>query len=326
MTHHGYEPMLASKMSGRATYDWKQWVGEVKENGVRVLIHVGVEEQVRATTRPKGDGRVLERVLPEHLVAALRKLHPGIYDAELVVRVSDQQASTDVTRKDMERFREVALFDVLQIEDKPVVFLTAIERRQILESRFAELRDGWTSPIADLFGGPDLHVRLVERRELSGEEDVTNFFAEVRERGGEGLILKRRDSLYHSGLRSKEWVKLKRKEHATLVITGFSHTRGEKLDRGPFAIVHLKDEDGNETTVKTRNDHELRQFEKEWDNFVASLDPVKHRTALYDALEHPGDHHPAIGRRLVIEFQQRTRTGGYAGPVIWDHWAADHED
>jgi hypothetical protein len=82
---------------------------------------------------------------------------------------------------------------------------------------------------------------------------------------------------------------------------GFTQSRGKIIDRGPYAAVLLRDAAGNETTVKTLNDVELDRFEQEWPSTAGV------------------EHHPAVGRKLRIEYQERTPDGSYRHPR-WDRW------
>jgi ATP-dependent DNA ligase len=106
------------------------------------------------------------------------------------------------------------------------------------------------------------------------------------------------DAVYRPGKRDKSWIKIKKLRSAVLTVTGFQPSKGQIINRGPFATVVLKDEQGNVTTVKTRNDAEIAKLEAQ---AVA------------------GAAHPAIGRKLRIEFQERTVDGSYRHPR-WDRW------
>lgn len=112
---------------------------------------------------------------------------------------------------------------------------------------------------------------------------------EVWKRDGEGLILKLRSSKYAVGKRNKDWLKVKKLQSAVLTVVGFRDGR-----MGPHATVVLRDDEGNITTVKTLNMYELTKFDE-------------------------GAAEKAIGRKLVIEYQERTPDGSYRHPR-WDRW------
>jgi hypothetical protein len=74
----------------------------------------------------------------------------------------------------------------------------------------------------------------------------------------------------------------------------------------------LEDDRGNRTSVKTKDDFELAQFEKQ---ALAGLQKVGDMVVAIPA-------HPAIGRKLRIEYQDWTPRGGYRHPR-WDRWEAE---
>jgi bifunctional non-homologous end joining protein LigD len=281
------KPMLASPMKKGNIVNWSEWAVEEKFDGHRLIVHVNRGYDVQAHARPRGKtDRMIERVLPDHLRADLGRLPTGVYDGELLAG----DTGTDVSRLDLAHERTFVVFDVLEMNGLSLTSASYDERRGVLLDVFDPLKLK--------------SVTLATSANIRSIEDVTRFVQAVWKRDGEGTILKRRASHYAPDKRNGDWVKIKRCEHAILTVIGFEPTRGTTMNRGPFAVVKLRDDDGNETTCKTLNDYELAKFN--------------------NATEHSRqgftDSHPAIGRKLVIEFPRRTRTGGYQGPVIWDRW------
>lgn len=133
-------------------------------------------------------------------------------------------------------------------------------------------------------------VRPPSLKMIEIKADVDRLCAEVWARGGEGLVLKRTDSRYESGKRCSGWLKVKQCLSADLTIVGF--TGGEL---GARSIVLLRDDEGHETSVKVLDHNELE--------FVESV-PMN----------------DLIGRRLTIEYQERTPDGAYRHPR-WDRWS-----
>jgi bifunctional non-homologous end joining protein LigD len=285
-----YKPMLASPLSKGTIVNWKDWVLEEKFDGHRLLIEVARDGQVTAYTRPRRRAGVSSktmatRALPRHLELALGALTPGVYDGECIGGTT----STDVTRLDLQKNLRFAAFDVLEMRGQSLTGQPWFERHVLLREAIADL---------GVSQGPVFAVLSIG---LERERDVTAFTERIWREGGEGAILKYRHALYHSGKRSPEWLKVKKLQTAVLTVIGFEASRGEIQNRGPFAMVLLEDADGLQTSVKTVNDAELAKFERE-------AKTVK-----------PGAPHPAIGRSLRIEYQDRTRTEGYRSPR-WDRW------
>lgn len=288
--------MLASPMSKADIKNWNDWALEEKFDGHRLIVQVGrgSKREVTAWTRPRkhaGDvsGKSMsEKVLPPHLLEALARLPVGIYDGELL----GGDTSTDVTRTDLAHTLRFVVFDVLECVGTSQVSCSYDERRHLLECVFANL-EGWSTT----------SVILADSINVTCEADVTKLVTKIWEQGGEGAILKRRASPYQPGKRSRDCVKVKKCLTAVLTVVGFEPTRGKVLNRGKFATVILEDANGERTSVKTVNDAEIAAFNAQWES---CSDTIRSR-------------HPAIGRRLRIEYQDWTPKGGYRHPR-WDRW------
>jgi hypothetical protein len=127
-------------------------------------------------------------------------------------------------------------------------------------------------------------LRVSPAYEVNSQADIDEHLKRVWARDGEGLIVKRRASLYFPGKRPKDaWIKLKQEDHVVMTITGFM---AGKL--GPYSTVKLRDTEGHETTVKTLN------------NILLDL-----------IARDPG---AVIGRKIIIAFQERTPDGLYRHP------------
>lgn len=296
--------MLASPMSKADIKNWNDWALEEKFDGHRLIVQVGrgSKREVTAWTRPRkhaGDvsGKSMsEKVLPPHLLEALARLPVGIYDGELL----GGDTSTDVTRTDLAHTLRFVVFDVLRFgEANHNVMTDSYDlRRVILERIFADL-EGWSKT----------SVILAQSIRVTCEADVTKLVTKIWEEGGEGAILKRRSSTYQPGKRSRDCVKVKKCLTAVLTVVGFEPTRGKVLNRGKFATVILEDANGERTSVKTVNDAEIEAFNAQWDQ----------RSSITTHQDDPSTAHPAIGRRLRIEYQDWTPKGGYRHPR-WDRW------
>lgn len=304
------KPMLAVPQSKGNIIDWNDWAIERKFDGHRLVIHIEASG-VTAWTRPRkhaGDpsGKTMvRRDLPPHLVAALKRLPLGVFDTEQLAGVPDATA-TDVTRLDLQHTLYVVVFDVMQLGGADQMRTTYDERRSKLElllyGHYLHNEDDPTAP-----------VRLAASQRVTCEGDVADFVSRIWAAGGEGAILKRRNARYQQK-RSPDFVKIKRGEHALLTVVGFEATRGSVLNRGAFASVILQDDDGNETSCKTKDDVELEAFNKQWERVMRLTQGTPSN------LRGRYGEHPAMGRKLWVNFPMRTRSGGYQGPVIWDRW------
>jgi ATP-dependent DNA ligase len=130
-------------------------------------------------------------------------------------------------------------------------------------------------------------IQLSWSKPVQSIEEITALCSEVWAEDGEGLVLKDRESLYYPGKRPKNvWIKIKQLRSAVLTITGYEYGL-----LGPYAKVKLVDEDGNQIAVKVRNTELRNRITANPNNF--------------------------LGKKLRIEFQERTPDGSYRHPR-WD--------
>jgi len=119
-----------------------------------------------------------------------------------------------------------------------------------------------------------------------GRPEIAVLAREVWSLDGEGLILKRLAAPYQPGKRSKDQLKVKQERTAVLTVVGFA-----KGKSGPHSVVLLVDDEGNETRVKAKDDATRAMFE----SFGPDI---------------------FMGRKLRIDYQERTPDGGYRHPMF----------
>ena len=182
-------------------------------------------------------------------------------------------------------------YGVTVLEDADKLVFTVFDILELCErpvtelyyrERRALLRATWAE------AGSEHGRALAGSEDVRSVDDVSSIAGRVWARDGEGLILKRCDRSYEPGKRVKHWLKIKKLR--TAVLTVIDYVPGLM---GPYATVQLRDDEGYETTVKTLNNAELARLEA-----------------------NPNAH---LGRRLQIEYQERTPDHGYRHPR-WDHW------
>lgn len=192
--------------------DPSQWVVEDKYDGIRAQIHASGGE-VRIFTRGREDATA---AFPEIAAAFSQLPHAIVADGEILAwrdgrALPFQALQKRIARKRVSEAvrREVPLhfiaYDLLYLDGGLLLEQPWEERRALLESTGLD-----TSPRAPL-------------------TDIDVQFAAARARGNEGLLLKRRASVYEPGKRSGQWLKVKR-AFATLdvVITAAEQGSGRR--------------------------------------------------------------------------------------------------
>lgn len=261
------EPMLARPMHKDVDLETGDWFAEEKYDGHRLCVRVGPTNVVTCWTRL---GNV--RLMPPHVRVGLLCLPPGCYDGELVAK--NKQKSYGVTELINQDQLQLVLFDILEVNGLNAMDCTYTDRRTLLEELRKHLSDD-AVVVAPSFA-------------LDNKLQMEVLAQACWDRGGEGLILKHKDHMYIPKKRTKAWVKIKQLHSSVLTVVGFVEGK-----MGPHATVLLEDDEGNQTTVKTKNTRELKHF-----------------------AQHARE---SIGRKLRIEFQERTPDGSYRHPR-WDRW------
>ncbi len=266
-----FKPMLASAMKeGQSLEDFHsdEWVMEEKYDGHRLLVVVQ-GDSVTAWTRPGHERPAAERSLPDHLVTLAKQLPDGVYDGELLVPGG---TSSDVVRLDLQHALNLVLFDVLEIKGIKAVQLPLSDRRALLVEAVERLSSH--------------AIRIPEWAEVS-----STYVLLIWERGGEGVIIKRKSSTYKSGWRTPDWVKVKEIGAAQFTIIGFDEGKN-----GPCSIFKLRHDDGRETSCKVLTNELLALVHKQ---------PKKY-----------------IGRRIVVSHMGFTKSGLWRHPVF-DHFVVE---
>ncbi|MBV9487622.1 MAG: non-homologous end-joining DNA ligase [Frankiaceae bacterium] len=235
-----YEPMPAdiSPMLATATEtlprDDKKWAYEFKWDGVRAIVYID-------GGRPRAMSRNHRDITPSY--PELRDLAASvgsrqlILDGELVAMDADGRPSfgalqprMHVTERNAVRRLAAAtpvtylVFDVLYVDGHSLVQLPYHERRHVLES-LALNGPTWHTPPSFTGGGAAV-------------------LAASKEQGLEGLLLKRLESTYLPGSRSKDWLKLKNVRMQEVVIAGWKPGEGNRSGMIGSLLLGVPDESG----------------------------------------------------------------------------------
>ena len=122
---------------------------------------------------------------------------------------------------------------------------TQEERYRYLDEIFMRLIPEYPAPLSI----PSPFVR-VPREDVISYEQVTARFDAVVANGGEGLMLKNLDAIYHSGERkSNIWFKLKKSDTYDVIITGFTQAKAGKFSGLIGAVEYSAYIDGTLTKI-----------------------------------------------------------------------------
>jgi bifunctional non-homologous end joining protein LigD len=201
----GMRPMLATK--GTHVPSGKEWVHEVKWDGVRVLAQVR-DGRLRLRSRNENDITI---AYPE--LQGLAQLgHDVLLDGEIVAfadgiprfsAIADRMHVRNVRRaEELSRSNPVTLlvFDVLEVDGEDLTGHPLAERRERLES-------------LDL-DGPSWQVPATYA-------DGQMLLQATEQQGLEGIVSKKLSSPYHPGRRTESWLKFPHRPTLSYVVGGW---------------------------------------------------------------------------------------------------------
>ena len=249
---------------------------EPKYDGLRLQLHKD-DGRVRFFTRRLED---VTGMFPELAEAAVRQIRAerAVLDGEAVVYNPETEEylpfQVTVRRKRKYRIAEMEMryplryfaFDLLYADGQDFTRKPLIERRRKLEELLQ-----WQS---------DDPIQPTESIMTDNPEELERFFRDKVQRGLEGIVVKRVDSIYQAGQRSFNWVKLKRgyraelRETVDVVIVGYLVGKGKRAKFGIgslLAAVYDQEYDRFRTITKIGSG----LTEVEWVEMKRRLDEIR---------------------------------------------------
>ena len=216
-----YEPMLAQ--SAEAPFSSRDWIFEIKWDGIRAISYINNEFSIRSR-----NGNELKNNFPE--LKELKELTSNtVLDGEIIVmnegKVDFQtliERAKASSSRDIEHLRQrfpatYVVFDIIEKDGEPLINYRLIERKKMLKEFIREGK----------------YVILSMFMEGEGED----YYKVAIKSGVEGVMAKRKDSVYTPGRRSGDWLKIKRLKACDCVV--FGYTRGEGIRQGTFGALIL---------------------------------------------------------------------------------------
>lgn len=230
------EPMMAVAGELPAEADASGWGLELKWDGVRAITYrASGADEVRATSRRGGD--ITGRYPELRSVAELVGGRGVVLDGEVVAFDEDGRPSFELLQRRMHVGRADAVrhlmrdvpvtyvvFDVLHLDGHSIRDEPYERRRALLESLGVS---GGRIHVPEYFHGGG--VELLEA---------------TRQRGLEGVVAKRLDSVYRPGSRARTWRKVKHTSTCEVVIGGWKPGQGARGGGIGSLLIGMYDERG----------------------------------------------------------------------------------
>jgi bifunctional non-homologous end joining protein LigD len=211
--HKFITPMFA-KLGG-GPFNSEDWIFELKWDGYRAVAEVGRGETKFYSRNGLSFANKYATVY-EALQAVKEDM---ILDGEVVV--FNEDGKPDFQKLQLYSENEhlpiiYYVFDILEYKGRDVTALPLMERKELLQK---------VLPDSDV-------IRYCDHVEEEGEA----FFEQIVAKNMEGMIAKRKDSTYHIGRRTGEWLKIKHHNTEEVVIAGFTAPRGGRKHFGALVL------------------------------------------------------------------------------------------
>ena len=209
------EPMKA-QLTDQPAFDSPEWLFEIKWDGYRAIAEIDKSGN-KLYSR---NGLTFDKAYPKVFEALKSIKKNAIIDGEIVV--FDEHGKPNFQKlqnyKNKDKYViQYYVFDIIELEGKPVTGLTLIERKQILKDLL---------PQSKVIKYCD-HV----------EDEGTLLFKEMQKMNLEGMIAKRKSSKYLIGKRTSDWLKIKNVQSQEAIIVGFTDPKGSRQYFGSLLIA-----------------------------------------------------------------------------------------
>ncbi|GAA0886666.1 DNA ligase D [Sphingobacterium siyangense subsp. cladoniae] len=197
------QPMLATLID--KPFDDQNWVYEVKWDGYRALAFM---KNGKIELKSRNDKSFNEKFYPVYDTLKSIAIN-AILDGEIVVLEKNGTANFAALqnwRSEADGDLVYYVFDILWYDGKDLKGLSLLDRKAILKE---------VMPQNDL-------ILLSEHFDTSG----VGFLNEAKKLGIEGIMAKRKESVYHIHERSSDWLKIKVNRRQEVVIGGFTKNEG----------------------------------------------------------------------------------------------------
>ena len=225
-----YLPMLAK--TAKTAFSSENWIFEIKWDGIRAISYVNKEFSIRSRNKKE-----LKSLFPElHELTGLTS--NVVLDGEIIVMSNGKvDFETLLKRIQATNYKEIAflqlkhpalyvLFDILEKNGESLISKPLMERKKILQET---VKEGKNVILSDF---------VKEKGEVYYQASI--------DKGLEGVMAKKKDSVYFPGKRSANWLKIKRTKECDCVIFGYTKGKGNREQTFGALILGLFD---NETAV-----------------------------------------------------------------------------
>ena len=273
-------------------FDDKNWLYEIKWDGYRAIAEIE-NNNIKLYSR---NGISFENSYPI-IVQELKKIRAdAVLDGEIVVLNEEGHPEFQLLQhyeSNTHRPIQYYVFDILSLNGQNTCELPLIERKELLKEIIKK---------SDVIKYSD-HIL----------EKGTAFFNVSTEKNLEGIMAKKKDSLYHIGKRTNEWLKIKNHKTQETIICGYTEPAGSRKYFGAL-VLGVKDENQLKYIGHTGSGFNQITLKKMWD----LIQPLKRDTSPFNEKVKTNMPVTWLEPDLIceIKFTEVTRDGMLRHPIF----------
>jgi bifunctional non-homologous end joining protein LigD len=211
-----FVPPMMAKIA-EEPFDSPDWIFEVKLDGYRGIAVFDEAGKPRLWSR---NGLSLEKKFPAVAKALSKlKLRSTVLDGEVVAVDENGIPRFQL----LQRFQKQPtaptlyyIFDVLWSDGEDLTGKPVMDRRRVLESV--------VKPMVGIQVG------------TYGDGEGKALFKLIKEKGMEGIVAKKKNSIYQPGKRTSDWLKIKARLQQEFVVGGFTEGKGSRKNLGALLL------------------------------------------------------------------------------------------
>ncbi|MCL4416073.1 MAG: DNA ligase D [Actinobacteria bacterium] len=221
--------MLATLV--KEPFDSDQWLYEIKWDGYRALAEIKNEKVLLYSRNDISFNKRFESVVKS---LEEMKLGNAVFDGEIVVLDSNGKSDFRLLQQYLRTGKGSLvyyIFDLLFLKEYSLLDVELVIRKKILKEII--------KPGNKILNSETDNIRLSDYIENSGND----FFKIALQNGLEGIMAKKKDSVYEPGIRSRKWLKIKSRIRQEVIICGYTDPRGLRQKIGSLITgVYNNDE------------------------------------------------------------------------------------
>jgi bifunctional non-homologous end joining protein LigD len=264
------KPMLAEIAD--APFDDENWLFEIKWDGYRAITSI-LDGKVSIASRNGQDYTKLYSTITRELTGFP---HNVVFDGEVVYLNDDGTPNFDMLQNAATANKEqltYMVFDLIWYDGHLLTDVPLLERKELLSALIAHKSSYYQY---------NDHIATI------GKE----MFNLIEQKGLEGIVAKRKDSLYNFDKRSKLWLKIRHMKHDEYVIGGWAESSSSR----PFGSLYFGRYDGDKLVYEGHSGGGFKESERK--EILKQLDTISDFKAAFEALT------PGRQRGYILYFAQ----------------------